>query len=95
MAKVLGLLVALHHTMMFHSMQLGEELGMEAMEALAVHLMGSRALVLEAHPMGLPASHRALGLEVALDATTILQVPLSVLLLATLLLEELEEAGYV
>jgi hypothetical protein len=56
--------------------------------------MGSQALVLEAHPMGLPASHRALGLEVALDATTILQVPLSVLL-ATLLLEELEEAGYV
>jgi hypothetical protein len=95
MAKVLGLLVALHqHTLIVHSMQLGEELGMEAMEALAVHLMGSRALVLEAHPMGLPASHRALGLEVALDATTILQVPLSVLL-ATLLLEELEEAGYV
>ncbi len=75
-------------------MQLGEELGMEAMEALAVHLMGSLALVLEAHPMGLPASHRALGLEVALDASTMWEVALSVLL-ATTLLEELEGAGFV
>jgi hypothetical protein len=52
------------------------------------------ALVQEEHLMGLPGSPRPLGLVVALGVG-IIQVVATSVHLATLWLEELEEAGYV
>jgi hypothetical protein len=92
MAKVLGLLVCLHLILII-TMVLVEGLDMVAMEAQAVHPMGLLVLVLEDHLMGLPGSLRPLGLVVALGAG-ITQVAASSVHLATLWLEELEEAGY-
>jgi hypothetical protein len=67
---------------------------MVATEALAVHQVGLLVLVLEEHLMGLPGSLRPLGLVEALGVG-IFQVVATSVHLATLWLEELEEAGYV
>jgi hypothetical protein len=93
MAKELGLLLALQLLGVIITMVLGEELGMAATEALAVHQLGYLVLVLEDHLMGLPGSLRPLGLVVALGVG-ITQVAASSVHLGTLWLEELEEAGY-
>ncbi len=94
MAKELGLLLALQLLGVIITMVLGEELGMAATEALAVHQLGLLVLVLEDHLMGLPGSLRPLGLVVALGVTSMQLVAASAHP-ATLWLEELEEAGYV
>jgi hypothetical protein len=93
-AKVLGLQATPQVAIMIPTMVLVEGLGMVAMGAQAVQPMGWLVLELEDHLMGLPGSPRPLGLVVALGVG-IIQVVATSVHLATLWLEELEEAGYV